>query len=221
MNNTTEWQMSESLGLNLLLAFSGGFQDAYTFIVRDGVFANAQTGNIVLMSVSLMQGEWTRGLVYLFPVLAFALGVFVTDNIGFYWKNSRLLHWRQGILLMEIIIMAAVGFLPGRLNSPADVLVSLACAMQVQSYRKVSGNPYASTMCIGNLRSGTAALSAWFRGRGNDSLKKAGYYFAVILVFALGAGIGGNMSIAFGERTIWGSCAVLAVCFLLMCVRGK
>ena len=47
--------MSESMLLNLLLAFRGGFQDAYTYIVRDKVFANAQTGNIVLMSTYLME----------------------------------------------------------------------------------------------------------------------------------------------------------------------
>ena len=45
-----ERQMSEAMIVSAFLAFSGGFQDAYTYIVRDHVFANAQTGNIVLMS---------------------------------------------------------------------------------------------------------------------------------------------------------------------------
>ena len=31
------------------LALSGGFQDAYSFLARGHVFANAQTGNIVLL----------------------------------------------------------------------------------------------------------------------------------------------------------------------------
>lgn len=37
-------QTSESFRLSALLSFSGGLQDAYTYNVRDGVFANAQTG---------------------------------------------------------------------------------------------------------------------------------------------------------------------------------
>ena len=41
-------QTSESFRLSALLSFSGGLQDAYTYNVRDGVFANAQTGNVVL-----------------------------------------------------------------------------------------------------------------------------------------------------------------------------
>ena len=43
-------QMSESFINSVFLAISGGFQDAYTYNVRDEVFSNAQTGNVVLMS---------------------------------------------------------------------------------------------------------------------------------------------------------------------------
>ena len=36
-----------------LLTLSGGLQDAYTYLRRGRVFANAQTGNIVLLGQSL------------------------------------------------------------------------------------------------------------------------------------------------------------------------
>ena len=49
-------QPSESILVGCLLAASGGLQDAYTYNVRDQVFANAQTGNILLCSVALSQG---------------------------------------------------------------------------------------------------------------------------------------------------------------------
>lgn len=70
----------------------------------------------------------------------------------------------------------------------ATILVSFSCAMQVQAFRKVDGYSYASTMCIGNLRSGTASLSMYFRERRPEFLKQALYYFGIILFFALGAG---------------------------------
>ena len=75
------------------------------------------------------------------------------------------MHWRQGILLAEIGILAIVGFIPNAYNMIATVMVSFACAMQVQTFRKVGGYSYASTMCIGNLRSGTAALSLYLRDK--------------------------------------------------------
>ena len=55
-------QMSESLLVGTLLALAGGFMDAYTYLIRDQVFANAQTGNIVLFGVHLMNGEWRQAL---------------------------------------------------------------------------------------------------------------------------------------------------------------
>lgn len=63
-------QMSEAFITSVFLALSGGFQDAYTYFTRDGVFSNAQTGNVVLMSQHFMMGEWSEGLRYLFPLLA-------------------------------------------------------------------------------------------------------------------------------------------------------
>ena len=56
-------QMSESFLTAGLLSLSGGLQDAYTYLARGEVFANAQTGNIVLMSVRLFEGAPHR----LFP----------------------------------------------------------------------------------------------------------------------------------------------------------
>ena len=44
-------QMSESFLTAVFLSLSGGLQDAYTYLFRGKVFANAQTGNIVLMAV--------------------------------------------------------------------------------------------------------------------------------------------------------------------------
>lgn len=78
---STKVQMSEAFITSVFLALSGGFQDAYTYFTRDGVFSNAQTGNVVLMSQHFMMGEWSEGLRYLFPLLAFAVGVFVAERI--------------------------------------------------------------------------------------------------------------------------------------------
>ena len=153
--NKLKKQTSETFRLSAILAISGGFQDAYTYNVRDEVFSNAQTGNVVLMSQNFMSGEWIRGLHYLFPIIAFALGVFVAERIQKRLKYVKKIHWRQIIVLMELAILFVVGLIPDSYNMAATMLVSFACSMQVQTFRKVNGYGYASTMCIGNLRSGT------------------------------------------------------------------
>lgn len=208
--------MSETFINSAVLAVSGGFQDAYTYFTRDKVFSNAQTGNVVLMSQNFMTGNIVGGIKYLFPFLAFGLGVFVTEQINAKYKMAKKIHWRQLVLLIEIAILTIVGFMPESLNMAATVMVSFSCAMQVQAFRKVNGFAYASTMCIGNLRSGTDALSVYVRERKREQLIKAFHYFGIIFFFALGAGIGGNLSVSWGVHTIWVSSVILFISMGLM-----
>ena len=208
-------QMSESFYTVIFLSLSGGLQDAYTYLFRGGVFANAQTGNIVLLSVHLFEGEWVSAGRYLVPLLAFSLGV-LTSELARWHFQGRLLHWRQLVVLGEIVFLFLVGFLPARLDLLANALVSFACAMQVQAFRKVDGYAFASTMCIGNLRSGTESLSIYLRDRNIGALKKTAHYYGIILIFAIGAGIGGVCSLHIGIRAIWGSSVLLAIVCAMM-----
>ena len=209
-------QMSDSIFVMIPLTLSGGLQDAYSYFVRDKVFANAQTGNIVLMSHALFSGDLGGCLRYLIPVLAFTLGVMAADLIRSFRLESGRIHWRQLVLAAEIILLTAVGFLPAAWNALANALTSFSCAMQVQSFRSVDGSAYASTMCIGNLRSGMACLSAAIRTRDRTRLQEAGKYGSIILLFALGAGAGSLLTWYIGTRTIWVSCGLLMVSCLLM-----
>ena len=219
MDHHKRVQTSETFINSAFLAVSGGFQDAYTYFTRDGVFSNAQTGNVVLMSERFMNGEVKAGLHYLIPLTAFFIGVLVAERIQDKFRYAKRLHWRQGILLVEIILLFLVGFVPGNMNVLATTLVSFSCALQVQTFRKVEGYAYASTMCIGNLRSGTAALSAYMRNHNHKLLGQALCYFSTILLFAIGAGIGGRLSMAYGERAIWVSSILLLISFLLMFIE--
>ena len=215
-------QMSEAFLTAALISVSGGLQDAYTYIQRGEVFANAQTGNIVLLSQSLFAGNWLRALRYLIPLLSFGAGVAIAEGIR--WRSGggwKRVHWRQWVLLTEIALLFFVGFLPAGLDLAANAVVSLACAMQVQAFRKVNGHAFASTMCIGNLRSGVEALCAYRRTGDHPLLRKAGQYFGIILLFALGAGVGGLCVPVLGVRTIWLSCALLLVSFCLMLVEAE
>lgn len=216
MRTKKQIQMSETFINSAVLAVSGGFQDAYTYFTRDKVFSNAQTGNVVLMSQNFMTGNIVGGIKYLFPFLAFGLGVFVTEQINAKYKMAKKIHWRQLVLLIEIAILTIVGFMPESFNMAATVMVSFSCSMQVQAFRKVNGFAYASTMCIGNLRSGTDALSVYVRERKKEQLVKAFHYFGIIFFFALGAGIGGNLSVSWGVHTIWVSSVILFISMGLM-----
>ena len=212
-------QMSEAFLTAAFLSLSGGLQDACTYISRGRVFANAQTGNIVLLSQSICERDPSRTIHYLIPLLFFAFGVAGAELIRQCYQHSRRVHWRQLVLLIEMILLLIVGFLPDSQNVLANSMVSFACAMQVQSFRKVNGFSFASTMCIGNLRSGMESLCAYRIAKDRKTLYKAAHYFGIIFLFAFGAGLGGVCIPHFGMRTIWFSCALLLVSFLLMFLK--
>ena len=214
-------QMSDSLVTAAFVVLSGGFQDAYTYCCRGKVFANAQTGNIVLMSANLLSGEAAHSVKYIVPLVSFLIGIMAAEWVHCRFKNYEKIHWRQMILVAEAALLFGVGFLPQSVNSLANALVSFVCALQVQTFHKVHGCVYASTMCIGNMRSGTEALFAFFHTREKEALQKALMYFGVIALFAVGAGFGSIATAHFGERAIWISCALLIISFVMMFRKEK
>ena len=116
MQRKIHGQMSESFLIAGILSISGGLQDAYTYMYRGKVFANAQTGNIVLCSVKLVEGDWSAVLHYLVPLCFFALGVFTAELLRQKFQQMQRLHWRQLVVLCEFVMLFVVGFFPQEWN---------------------------------------------------------------------------------------------------------
>lgn len=211
-----EIQMSESLMIGVLLALSGGFMDAYSYLCRGEVFANAQTGNMLLFGVHLSAGEWSLALRYAFPVAAFAAGIVVSDWVRYEIKGSSRLHWRQITVLFEAVILLIVAFLSLKYNLLANSLTSFACGMQVESFRKVHGKGIATTMCIGNLRSAVEHMGDYFVKHDKEKLYASLMYFSIIISFILGAVCGNNAIHYFQEKAIMISSLFLGISFVLM-----
>ena len=203
---------SESIVLGTLLAISGGLMDAYSYILRGQVFANAQTGNILFLGIYRCTGQWREVIHYLFPVAGFTAGIFISELMHL----SRLhpVHWKQTILLAEAFLLLLVPFIP--LDLFANSLTSFVCGMQVQTFRKLRGHPFATTMCIGNLRSGTVSVVNWLCHREDHHLRAAGAYYYVIFCFVIGAVIGNALAPVTGLFTIAGCTVLLMVSWVIL-----
>ena len=81
--------MSESIRLGIILALSGGFMDAYSYMCRGKVFANAQTGNILLFGIYMSERQWDMAIRYLIPVIAFVTGIGVADLVRMKIKEKK------------------------------------------------------------------------------------------------------------------------------------
>ena len=164
---------SNSIILGILLAIVGGYLDAYTFVSRDGVFANAQTGNMVIFAMKVVNEEWDIAFLYLSPIFAFIIGVLVSEII----KTARLrdlVHsYRRSILILECLILFTVGILPESVpNVVVVVCISFVSSLQISTFNKVENWAYNSTATTVNLRSASQAAYALFIEHNHEAKKQ-------------------------------------------------
>lgn len=214
-------QMSESFLLGAMLAVVGGFLDAYTYLLRGGVFANAQTGNMVLLGISAVEGHFLKGAVLPGSHWGFRTGSsWRRRPSGTRFQSHPRIHWRQIVVAAEFFLLLGAAFVPrGDFDVAVNVAVSFMCAMQVESFRKVNGNAFASTMCTGNLRSATERLWRYHLTKDRSERNRGVQYLLIILFFIVGAAMGAWLSGIWGVRAILFCCVLLAGVFGVMFIK--
>ncbi|MBB6444357.1 YoaK family protein [Bacillus benzoevorans] len=195
---------SNSAILGMLLAVVGGFLDAYTFISRDGVFANAQSGNMVLFAVNAVNQEWDRALLFLSPIIAFIAGVIVSEVVKKPRLREILYSYRRSILILEFIILVMVGTLPENIpDIVVIVCISFVSSLQISTFNKVEDWAYNSTMTTGNLRTAVQAAYALLIEQKPEAKKQLKDFSLIILSFLFGASAGTFFTIYIGNTSIW------------------
>jgi len=212
MNEETSRETKASLQLGVLLAFAGGFQDAYSFIGLGGVFANAQTGNVVLLGVEAGRQHWAEALRHVPPLLAFVLGVGVSETLS-RPSVAAVLRWpARFALVLEIIVLGVVGLLPGGVPySPIVVMIAFTASVQVTTFRTLIIWPYNTAMVTGNLRTAAQAAYQAVADHDREARRKARSFATVIVSFVIGAIAGGLLTSGIGRHAIWISAGVLLV----------
>ncbi len=209
-NKKIKFPVSEWLETGLLLCFTGGFLDAYTYLVRGGVFANAQTGNIILLALGLASGAGISALRYLIPVLLFMTGVFLSELLLHRAARGKNFSSHACIVLAEMVILTlitATDFLPFAVPDMAvNALVSFAAAIQYDNFRRLEGMPFATAFCTGNLRSATEHIFRSSVKREKRAAISALKYLCTILAFVAGVCAGYFAINAFPDAS---GCALL------------
>lgn len=210
------WQTSESITVGLFLALSGGFMDAYSYINRGKVFANAETGNIILMTLKICEGKFLESVNYLIPITSFAIGVAISEIIKRRKEKINMIHWRQIPLLLEIAAFIVVAFLPQDMNKIANSIISLVSGVQFSTFPKIRDVVIATTMCTGNLKSGTQNLYRGISTGDKLYIEKGLYYYICILIFIVGTALGYFAVGLFNEKAILIAAVMLTLIFLMM-----
>lgn len=193
---------NESLAVGFLLAVVGGFLDAYSF-VGYRVFANAQTGNVVLFAVDSAATHWRQAALHVVPILAFVVGIAVAETLG----RPRVRQWLRRplrvALAVEIVILAALATLPdGTPDLVVTVPISFAAAIQFATFRILVDTPYSTVLATGNLRIMAVSAYRWMADRDLSGRQQAGRFAAVVGAFIGGAVLGGVSTNRLGTPAV-------------------
>ena len=209
-------QISESIEVGIFLALSGGFMDAYSYINRGKVFANAETGNIILMALKVCEGKFFEAVNYLIPIVSFAVGVAICEIIKYRKERINMIHWRQILVLFEIFAFIVVGFLPQEMNRVANSIISMISGIQFATFPKIRGTAMATTMCTGNLKTGTQNMYRGIKNGDKSAIEKGLYYYVCILVFILGTAVGYFAVKLMAEKAIFLAALAMINIFIMM-----
>ena len=174
-----------------LIGFSattmGGFLDAYTYVLHDKVFANTQTGNLILLAIYLFEGNFKEAMLRLIPIVLFFIGIFLFEILNLFNKNYSI----KISLILQAILISFIGF--GLFGNNSIIIcgtISFICAMQLVSFKKINDMPYATIMCTGNLRSFSQFFSKFILYKKKEDFKNSILYLLIVLIFCLGVFLG-------------------------------
>ncbi|MGM9999385.1 MAG: YoaK family protein [Candidatus Bruticola sp.] len=213
---------NEHISAACLLSLAGGFLDVYSYLFRGEVFANAVTGNMVFCGLHMASGEWNQCIKYVVAIVAYACGVLVSELLRHKISCAHKIGWHQTILFLEICCLSFIIFIPkGELDYLVNALIAFVCAMQVETFRRVNGLPFASTMCTGNLRSSSEALFKYLLYKDKKELNKVYHYGAIIGCFIAGASGAAVLLKTYGEPIFFLAPACLTLVLFMMTTRRQ
>lgn len=221
-SRTPHYGIAEQLSVGMLLAFVGGFLDAYTYLTRGGVFAYAQTGNMIVMSIRLAEGDLWPALASFIPILTFFTGVFLAEWMRKRFHYGRRFHFQQILVACECTALAGIGLVPASApNLLVTVSVSFLSALQVCGFRSLEGSPYATTMCTGNLRAATENLCHFLTEKDRAAGRRSLRLFLIIFIFCAGAAAGTISCRFLGSYACLLCCAVLLIVLSLLSAENR
>lgn len=187
-----------------LLMASAGMMGAYTYILRGGVFCNAQTANVLVMGISFGKGDWAAGVYYLIPFSAYLLGAFVSEVLPSPVKRLGFLRWDTYLILFETAVLLLLGLVP--LTVPhqiVQVAVNFLASMQYNTFRQAEGIPMATTFCTNHIRQVGVGVAKAIRKRDGVALRRSLIHLGMVACFFVGAASLTSLCGVMAEKAIW------------------
>ena len=189
--------------LTLFSTFLMGFIDAYTFITQDGLFASAQTGNIVVMSAKLFSGSPLEAIAHLSSFIGFAIGAFLAQGMVERFKEYDWRKYRT-FLFLQVIFLFIVALVQQNIGaSLIGFLLGLLAGYELTVFRKIKSTDINNGIMTGNTKNLMNNLYLAIFHKNKESLATFFTLLIGIGVFMLGAGAGAFVLLFGTEWNLW------------------
>lgn len=195
----------------------GGYLGAYTYILKGGVFCNAQTANFVLMSVNIGTFNFKKALYYLIPISAYFAGAVISELMPKYTTSAFKMRWDTFFIGFEMLAFSGIAFIPD--DAPpqiCQVLINFIASMQYNTFRQSRHVVMATTFCTNHLRQTGVKFVKWFRHGNKEMLAGLLMHLSMIGAFTAGGIVSALLCTAFAGRALLGAEIPLAVVFIAL-----
>lgn len=200
--------------LALFLTFCAGYVDAYTFIERGNTLVAGQTGNVVFLSVGIVQRNLADAEVKILTLLSFMLGVFL---LTIYKEKLKIVKKPILSLVPLGVLSLIIGFVPLTVDNHFIVPPLAFCmGLVTTAFGEVSGIAYNNAFMTGNIKRTMLAFGDYVRTKHTPFLREGLIFVSLLSSFVLGVVVSAYLSIFYEEKTILGIPIMMSIFYLSM-----
>lgn len=200
--------------LALFLTFCAGYVDAYTFIERGNTLVAGQTGNVVFLSVGIVQHNVADAEVKILTLLSFMLGVFL---LTIYKEKLKIVKKPILSLVPLGVLSLIIGFVPLTVDNHFIVPPLAFCmGLVTTAFGEVSGIAYNNAFMTGNIKRTMLAFGDYVRTKHTPFLREGLIFVSLLSSFVLGVVFSAYLSIFYEEKTILGVPLMMSIFYLSM-----
>ena len=204
----------QSKRLALFLTFCAGYVDAYTFIVRGNTLVAGQTGNVVFLSVGLIQHNVSDASAKVMTLLAFMMGVLL---LTIYKEKLRIVKKPILSVIPLAVLSLIIGFVPQTVENIYLVPPLAFCmGLVTTAFGEVSGIAYNNAFMTGNIKRTMLAFGDYFRTKHTPFLREGLIFVSLLSSFVFGVVFSAYLTIYYQEKTILGVPLMMSIFYSSM-----
>ena len=204
----------QSKRLALFLTFCAGYVDAYTFIVRGNTLVAGQTGNVVFLSVGLIQHNVSDASAKVMTLLAFMMGVLL---LTIYKEKLRIVKKPILSVIPLAVLSLIIGFVPQTVENIYLVPPLAFCmGLVTTAFGEVSGIAYNNAFMTGNIKRTMLAFGDYFRTKHTPFLREGLIFVSLLSSFVFGVVFSAYLTIYYQEKTILGIPIMMSIFYFSM-----